>query len=145
MRLHAQQGDGARGQVQSAGAPGSADAASGPFGSWSATRWLYVSRERPERQLDVVCDLRGTVTLSLSEGAYVLSWDVPERGSASVGGAMTLEGDRLQLRRSGAGAADAVLVRVGADTLALSTSDSAWDFGDGVEEPADFVGILVRL
>jgi hypothetical protein len=43
------------------------------LGSWSATRWQYTSQARPDVTADVVCDLGGSVTLSLSAATYVLA------------------------------------------------------------------------
>jgi hypothetical protein len=115
------------------------------FGSWSATRWQYASRDRPERQVDVVCDLGGSVTLSLSEGTYVLTWDLGE-GSRSLGGAIDVDADRLTLRPLGAADEEVVVFRVASDTLSLSAESSAWDLdADGTEEAAAFVAVLVRL
>ena len=120
-------------------------AAGTPFGSWSATRWQYTSVVRPELQVDVVCDLQGTITLSLSEETYVLTWNLGS-GSRSVGGTVTLDGDRLTLLPHGAAEPDVVAFRVASDTLALSAEASAWDLdGDGRDETAAFVAVLVRL
>jgi hypothetical protein len=118
------------------------------LGSWSATRWQYTARADGGRSQDVVADLGGTVTLSLSLGTYVLTWDIAGRPSASVGGAMHMAGDRLALVPPGDGAREpeALVYRFRGATLALSSRDSAWDFnGDGQDEPADFVAVLVRL
>jgi len=115
------------------------------MGSWSATRWQYASRTRPDRIVDLVCDLHGSVTLSLSAGACVLTWDVPGHSSGSIGGAVALKDGALILRLHGADEADSVRYRVAAQTLALSSDGSAWDFGGDGEEPAEFVAVLVRL
>jgi len=113
-------------------------------GSWSATRWQYTSRERPERVVDVVAGLGGTVTLSLSEGTYVLTWAIPGHGDASVGGTLTIDGARLVLDAAGT-PAGSLLFHVSAATLALSSETSAWDFDGSGEEAAAFVAVLVRL
>jgi hypothetical protein len=115
------------------------------LGSWSATRWQYASRAHPEKVVDVVCDLGGSVTLSLSAGTYILTWDVSGRGGQSIGGALTVLGDHLALLAPDATEAASVLYRLAAQTLALSTDTSGWDFDGNGEEPADFVAVLVRL
>lgn len=115
------------------------------LGSWSATRWQYTSASRPDRVVDVVCDLGGSVTLSLSAGTWVLTWDLGDRGSQSLGGALTLVGERLVLLAQDAGDAERVLYRLAERTLALSCETSSWDFDGNGEEPAEFVAVLVRL
>jgi hypothetical protein len=115
------------------------------YGSWSATRWQYTGREPPQRKVDLVCDLGGSVTLSLSDGTYVLTWDVGQ-GSRSLGGAVAVDGDRLTLHPQGGADPEALWFRLAGDTLALSTDASAWDVdGDGRDEVATFVAVLVRL
>jgi hypothetical protein len=85
------------------------------------------------------------VTLSLSDGTYVLTWDVG-RGSRSAGGAATIEGDRLALRQEETATTDEVRFRLSGPTLALSADASGWDFdGNGRDEAAAFVAVLVRL
>ena len=116
------------------------------LGSWSATRWMYTQRQEPMRSVDVVCDLGGVVTLSLSAGTYVLTRDVAGPGSRSEGGACEVEAEQLRLTPEGADQSAAVRFRIAADTLSLSAETSAWDFdGDGQDEAADFVAVLVRL
>ena len=115
------------------------------LGSWSATRWQYTSRARPERLVDVVCDLRGTVTLSLSEGTFILAWDIAGSGGQSIGGTYTVRDQELELAPSDAGAVEKVAFRLGLDELSLRSAESAWDFDGGQEEPADFVAVFVRL
>jgi len=96
--------------------------------------------------VDVVCDLGGAVTLSLSAGTYVLTRDVAGRGTRSEGGACEVEGEQLRLTPEGVDRSNAVRFRIAADTLSLSADASAWDFdGDGEDEAADFVAVLVRL
>ena len=93
-----------------------------------------------------MCDLGGAVTLSLSAGTYVLTHDVAGRGSRSEGGACEVLDERLRLTAEGADHSDTVRFRIAADTLSLSAEASAWDFdGDGEDEAADFVAVLVRL
>jgi len=113
------------------------------LGSWSATRWQYASRAG--RTVDVVCDLGGTVTLSLSAESYVLTWSVPEQGSRSIGGALALVDDRLDLRAQGGEQVESVIYRLAAETLALSSDASQWDFDGNGDEAAAFVAVLVRL
>lgn len=121
------------------------DESDGLFGSWSATRWEYACRAHPERRQDVVCDLGGSVTLSLSEENYVLTWDVGS-GSRSVGGRLAIRDGILDLRPRGSDAVESLRFRFGGGALALSSDDSGWDFGgDGGEEPAAFVAVFVRL
>lgn len=115
-----------------------------PLGSWSATRWQYARREGPA--VDVVADLGGTVTLSFSAGTWILSWDLPGRGSETVGGTWRRDGERLELLRGGADRPELLVLRADAELLTLQCATSAWTFGDGAgEEPAEFVAILVRL
>jgi hypothetical protein len=116
------------------------------LGSWSATRWQYTKRDEPARSVDVVCDLGGAVTLSLSAETYVLTWTLAGEGSRSEGGTSEVLDEHLRLTAEGAGHSDTVRFRVAADTLSLSAEPSAWDFdGDGRDEAADFVAVLVRL
>ncbi|MFI5279027.1 MAG: hypothetical protein ACHQU1_00920 [Gemmatimonadales bacterium] len=115
------------------------------LGSWSATRWQYTSDSRPDRVVDVVCDLGGSVTLSLSAGTWVLTWELDGRGSQSLGGALALDGERLLLLARDENEAEQVLFRLADRTLALSCETSAWDFDGNGEEPAAFVAVLVRL
>ena len=115
-------------------------------GSWSATRWHYTSRLEPARMVDVVTDLRGTVTLSLSGGAFILAWDIPGRGGRSVTGQWERHGNALEYSWPGVEGVERAAIRLGAQELSLSSESSAWDFdGDGVMEPAGFVGVFVKL
>jgi len=116
------------------------------LGSWSATRWQYSKRDDPVRSVDVVCDLGGAVTLSLSARTYVLTRDVAGRGTTSEGGACDLLDDQLHLTPEGADRSNAVWFQVAADTLSLRADTAAWDFdGDSDDAPADFVAVLVGL
>jgi hypothetical protein len=116
------------------------------LGSWSATRWQYTSRERPDAVVDLVCGLGGSVTLSLSAETYVLTWSSAGQDGRSIGGVLAIEGDRIALRAQDASETEAVTYRLAGETLALSSDASRWDFdGDGAEEAADFVAVLVRL
>jgi hypothetical protein len=116
------------------------------FGGWSATRWQYTSVSDPERAADVVCDLGGTVTLSLSATAFILAFDVAGRGKHTVSGACEVRADELLLRPEGAEAPHAVRFRHNDDTLSLQSEASGWDFdGTGQDQAATFVAVLVRL
>ena len=116
------------------------------FGSWSATRWQYTSRDEHGRVEDLVADREGMVTLSLSDGTYVLTHDVAGRGHQSVGGSCAIHGEMLELRTHGDDGTEAVRFRVAGDTLALTATDSGWDFnGDGKDEAASLVAVFVRL
>ncbi len=116
------------------------------IGSWAAVRWQYTSRREPRRTVDVVTDLAGSVTLSLTEGTYVLTWGVGGQGGQSIGGTFArAEGGWLELTPLGASGVERVAFRLTSDTLALSSDASDWDFDGSGEEPADFVAVLVRL
>ena len=117
----------------------------GLLGSWSATRWQYTSRATPDRVVDVVTGLGGSVTLSLSAQAYVLTWAVPGLGDGTIGGALAIEDGRLALIPAGAGLAESLAFRLASATLALSCDASSWDFDGSGEVRADFVAVLVRL
>ena len=127
-------------------AKGPSGSPEGLLGSWSATRWHYTSRDTPARTVDVVCDLGGSVTLSLSDGTFVLAWVIPGVGGQSIGGRWAVRGDALEYSWPGVEGTESVDLRVGWHELTLSTEQSAWDFdGDGQDEPAGFVGVFVRL
>jgi hypothetical protein len=118
----------------------------GLLGSWSASRWQYSRRGEPVQLIDLVCDQRGNITLSLSQGTYVLAWDIPGNGSRSVGGACTVAGDQIEFGARGTDAVERVTFHLGSETLSLRCEASAWDFGgNGREEPADFVAVFVKL
>lgn len=115
-------------------------------GSWAATRWHYTSRDSPARTVDVITDLGGSVTLSLSAGTFILAWEIPGIGGQSIGGRWALRGGALEYSWPGVEGTESVGVRLGWHELALSTERSGWDFdGDGEDEPAGFVGVFVRL
>jgi len=116
------------------------------FGGWSATRWQYTSLAAPERVADVVADLGGSVTLSLTATAFILAFDVAGRGKHSVSGACEVRGDELLLRPEGIAAPQQVRFRQNGDTLSLQSDASGWDFdGAGRDQDAAFVAVLVRL
>ena len=127
-----------------AGAPGLPD--NPLLGSWSATRWQYARGDDSGQVLDLVCDLGGTITLSLSDGTWVLAYDVAGRAKQSVGGTWVARQDVLELSAAGADAAEAVRFRVSTETLSLSSLESWWDFDNsGQDVPALFVAVFVRL
>jgi hypothetical protein len=116
------------------------------FGGWSATRWQYSSHSQPGRLTDVVCDLGGSVTLSLSATAFILAFDVSGRGKHTVSGVCDVGGDELLLWPDGADAPQRLRFRQSGDTLALHSDSSGWDFdGTGTDQDATFVAVLVRL
>jgi hypothetical protein len=116
------------------------------FGGWSATRWQYTRLAAPERVADVVCDLGGSVTLSLTPTAFILAFVIAGRGRHSVSGACEVRGDELLLRPEGADAPTGVRFRQNGDTLSLQSDASGWDFdGNGEDQAAAFVAVLVRL
>jgi len=123
------------------------DSAAHPlFGGWSATRWQYTSAQQPERAVDVVCDLGGSVTLSLTATAFILAFDVPGRGAQGVSGACEVRGDELVLVPDGPNGAERVAFHQIGDTLSLRSDASGWEFdGNGQEQRAGFVAVLVRL
>lgn len=135
------------GLIPGARDPGEQSGSDGALlGSWSATRWQYASRSRPGHAVDVVCDLRGTVTLSLSAGTYVLAWSIAGLGSQSLGGTYATRDHQLEFAVPSGELRETVEFRLGADALSLRGAESAWDFdGDGHEEPAEFVAVFVRL
>lgn len=118
----------------------------GLLGSWSATRWQYTRRGDAVRVSDLVCDLRGNLTLSLSPGSFILTWQVPGIGSQSIGGGCTVVADQLEFVVPWSGWSEAVAFHLGAGELSLRSDNSAWDFeGHGREEPAGFVAVFVKL
>ena len=116
------------------------------FGGWSATRWQYRSASPPERVVDVVTDLGGSITLSLTATAFILAVDVASRGSVSVSGRCEVRADELLLCLDGGDAPERVSFHQTGDTLSLRSDQSAWDFeGNGTDQRAAFVAVLVRL
>src|SRR4029077_8176300 len=104
------------------------------------TRWHYTSRGSPTRTVDVICELGGMITLSLSQGTYILAWEIPGRGGQTAGGGWTLRGGELEYTWPGMDGVESLSARIGPQELTLSTESSAWDFdGDGVDRPAGFV------
>lgn len=95
--------------------------------------------------MDVITGLGGSVTLSVSDSAYVLSWSVPGQGGGNIGGTIAIEPARLALLAAGAAEAESLRFHLAGETLGLSSDASAWDFEGEGEEPADFVAVLVRL
>ncbi len=115
-------------------------------GSWSATRWQHTSLLDQRRSLDVVCDLGGSVTLSLGDEAWVLTCNWGKRGVQHEGGRFRLSGECLELMGDSALAAECLRWRLVEDTLTLNAEPSRCDFdGNGVSEPSLLVAVLVRL
>ena len=118
----------------------------GLLGTWSATRWQYTSHDDATRAVDVVCDMGGAVTLSLSAGMYVVSHAIAGDGIHTQGGTCEVADDRLRLASEHSNRVDVLRFRLAAETLSLQSDDSAWDFsGEGRDERAAFVAVLVRL
>ncbi len=114
------------------------------FGGWSATRWQYT--DSSGRSLDVVCDLGGSVSLSLSATAFILAYDLAGRPGPGVSGTFRVRGDELILAPHGAQDSQSVRFQQSGRTLSLHSHASSWDFdGDGNDEAAEFVAVLVRL
>ena len=120
--------------------------AGGLLGSWSATRWQYTRQGEPAQVIDLVCDLHGNLTLSLSQGNFILTWQVPGIRGQSIGGGCTVVSDQLEFVVPWSGWSEAVAFHLGAGELSLRSDNSAWDFeGRGHEEPAGFVAVFVKL
>jgi hypothetical protein len=116
------------------------------FGGWSATRWQYTSAADPGRTVDVVTDLKGSITLSLAASAFILAFDVAGRGKHSISGACEVRGEELLLVAAGTDRAERVAFHQTGDTLSLRSDESGWDFdGQGRDQGAAFVAVLVRL
>lgn len=117
----------------------------GLLGAWSATRWQYVAADGA-RQADVICDLGGMITLSISPGTWVLSFVVPSWGARSVGGTWTEDEGMLRLAPLGAPVIGDLRFRVSGEVLSLGSDQSEWAFhDDGTVEPARLQAVFVRL
>lgn len=114
-------------------------------GAWSATRWEYTSRDDTARRTDVVCDLDGTITLSLSDSAWILVAVVPGLGSHTIGGTYDMRGESIELAAAVGGVEQVVRFRVSGELLSLRSEASAWTFGGGHDEPASLIAVFVRL
>ena len=115
-------------------------------GSWSATRWHHTSLQDPGRSLCVICDLGGSVTLSLGDEAWVLTCKWGTRGVIHEGGRFRLNGDCLELEGDNTLTDECLRWRVVDDTLTLNAEPSRCDFdGNGTTEPSALVAVLVRL
>ena len=118
----------------------------GLLGSWSATRWHHTAIARPDQAVDLVCDLGGTVTLSLSADTYVLAWDIPGRESRSVGGPWALRAGLLDFDSPDFRFRESVAYHLNGGLLTITSENSAWEFADGDgPEPTHFVGVFVKL
>jgi len=116
------------------------------LGSWSATRWEYRRHDQPDGAIDVVCDLAGTVTLSLSADRYILAWSLAVTERQTIGGSYSLSGDSLEFMVGGPEPPERPAFRLCTQELSLSSEWSGWDFdGDGAEALASFVAVFVRL
>lgn len=115
------------------------------LGAWSATRWQYAAADGG-RRVDVICDLAGMITLSISPGTWVLSFVVPRWGARSVGGTWTEDAGILRLAPLGAPVIGDLRFRVSGEVLSLSSDQSEWSFRDeGPAEPATLQAVFVRL
>jgi len=93
-----------------------------------------------------MCDLGGSVTLSLTATAFILAFDVPGRGAQSVSGACEVRGAELRFVPEGTDGEERVAFHQIGDTLSLRSDASGWDFdGNGQDQRAGFVAVLVRL
>ena len=114
------------------------------LGGWSATRWQYTGPSG--RSVDVVCDLGGSVSLSLSSTAFILAYTIAGQANPGVSGTFVVSDDELIMTRPGVSESEAVRFRLAERTLSLYSDSSGWDFdGNGADEPAEFVAVLVRL
>jgi hypothetical protein len=95
--------------------------------------------------VDVVCDLGGSVSLSLSDGRFILTCDIPGRGSLTVSGQFQVEGGKLHFTALESATPQGVRFHQVDRTLSLHSDGSAWDFDGQGEQPAEFVAVLVRL
>jgi hypothetical protein len=114
------------------------------IGSWAATRWQYHGRGESAPMVDLVCDLGGSVTLSITAGTFILTRSEPGSAPQSTGGAIEVDDATLALRADD-GEAEVFRYQVTDDTLTLSSEAAAWRFYGNDEQPADFVAVLVRL
>jgi hypothetical protein len=127
-------------------APAPIAPADGLIGLWSATRWQYIALGNPSKSVDLVSELGGMVAVSLSLGAFILVADVGDLVHDTVIGTFTVADGEIRFTEQGG--TEPVVVRFYRmeKTLALQSVESAWDFdGDGIDEPAEFVAVLVRL
>ncbi len=127
------------------GAPAPAVFFTGLLGSWSATRWQYARRGQPGAVVDAICDLRGSITLSLSPGYYILTWEIPGVGAHSIGGGFTVVDNAIEFALPGRGPVESIAFHLGAEELTLESEQSAWDFDGRGEETASFVAVFVKL
>jgi hypothetical protein len=125
--------------------PPAAGGHGGPLlGGWAAVRWEY-TRADGSRRVDVIADLGGAVTLSLSDADYVLSCALRAEPTRSAAGALRVVGDEWIDFSPRTGNPERVEFRRAAGTLVLRSDASAWDFTGAGEEPASFTAVLVRL
>src|SRR3954468_12504153 len=129
MRLRPKAGNALLGGLAPDGGTGQTSPFAGPLlGSWAATRWEYAS-STSGNVVDLVLDLGASVTLSVSPGTYILTWDVERRGRRSVGGTLEVTDPWLRLRPQDGGEDEVLLFQLNERTLTLSAQRSGWAFG----------------
>lgn len=106
--------------------------------------WEYERRE-DGRRTDIVGDLGGSVTLSLTDERYVLSWDDGRGGPRSRGGSLIVTPDESIDFATPDGTTERIGFTRADGTLVLRSEHSAWDFDGSGEGPAEFTAVLVRL
>lgn len=132
--------------MERVGGPFDADLPRGLLGSWSATRWHHVAIDRADRTVDLVCELGGTVTLSLSAEMYVLAWDIPGRSPGSIGGPWAERGGILEFDGRHPEGKESVTYHLNGSLLTITSEASSWEFeNDGVQVATRFVGVFVKL
>lgn len=118
-------------------------------GTWTATKAEYVSRTTPPETVDLVGDLGGTVTLTLTEAqAFTYIEAVPGAEPDTVTGTWRVEGDvGDQLSLSPAGVPWSIMFDMyfSGNTLRLTDGDVEYDFDeDGTPDAADLFLYLSR-
>ena len=113
---------------------------------WSATRWQYTSLSDPWNAVDMICDLGGSIAITLSDRQFILTCDIPGRGSLTVAGSFEIDGEILRFTALDSSSPQSVRVHQAGRTLSFHSEASAWDFdGTGKERAAWFSAVLVRL
>lgn len=119
--------------------------ATGPLrGSWAAVSWEY-ERRGDGRRIDIVGDLGGSVTLSITDGSFVIAWDDGRNGPRSGGGNLAVTSDEWIELTTPDGTTERIGFRRAEGTLVLRSEQSAWDFDGGGATPAGFTAVMVRL
>lgn len=106
--------------------------------------WEYERREDGHRT-DIVGDLGGSVTLSLTDDRYVLSWDDGRGGPRSREGSLAPSPDEWIDFAAPDGTSERIGFTRADGTLVLRSDHSAWDFDGNGERPAAFTAVMVRL